>query len=323
MAANINSFASLRVPAWHGLGTVIDKPVGAFEFQEIAGLNWSVTDSEIFTSGMVQIEGKKAIIRNDTGYPLGIVGSDYVSIQNEELFKFVNDLAQFDLELVVETAGALGNGETVWVLVKMPSLEKKIGDDRIIPYLTLINGHTGNYTFKVFPTPVRIVCQNTMRMALKGKNSFSIGWDIRHTSNAMDRMLAAKNSLKEIALEWSATNELIDRLVDVKLEDDMILDLISETFGETKKSKSGRGETLAENRNKKIFEILESGTSKVSGIEGSLWAGFNAITEWLDHDSILRSENKTEARFQNNLIGGPSLNYKEKAWMAALEMAGV
>lgn len=323
MAANINSFASLRVPAWHGLGTVIDKPVGAFEFQEIAGLNWSVSDSEIFTSGMVQIEGKKAIIRNDTGYPLGIVGSDYVSIQNEEMFKFVNDLAQFDLELVVETAGALGNGETVWVLVKMPSLEKKIGDDRIVPYLTLINGHTGNYTFKVFPTPVRIVCQNTMRMALNGKKDFSIGWDIRHTSNAMDRMLIAKNSLKEIALEWSATNELIDRLVDVKLEDDMILDLISDTFGETKKSKSGRGETLAENRNKRIFEILESGTSKVSGIEGSLWAGFNAITEYLDHDSILRSENKNEARFQNNLICGPSLNYKEKAWIAALEMAGV
>ena len=71
MAANINSFASLRVPAWHGLGTVIDKPVGAFEFQEIAGLNWSVSDSEIFTSGMVQIEGKKAIIRNDTGKPKG------------------------------------------------------------------------------------------------------------------------------------------------------------------------------------------------------------------------------------------------------------
>jgi hypothetical protein len=160
-------------------------------------------------------------------------------------------------------------------------------------------------------------------MALKGKKDFSIGWDIRHTSNAMDRMLIAKNSLKEIALEWSATNELIDRLVDVKLEDDMILDLISDTFGEPKKSKSGRGETLAENRNKKIFEILESGTSKVSGIEGSLWAGFNAITEWLDHDSTLRSENKTEARFQNNLIAGPSLNYKEKAWIAALEMAGV
>ena len=90
-----------------------------------------------------------------------------------------------------------------------------------------------------------------------------------------------------------------------------------------RKKKNSRGETLAENRNARIFEILESPTSKVSGIEGSVWAGFNAITEWLDHDSILRSGNRLEARFQNNLIAGPSLNYKEKAWIAALEMAGV
>lgn len=90
MAANINSFASLRVPAWHGLGTVIEKPVGSFEFQEISGLNWTVSDSEIFTSGMVQVMGKKAIVRNDNGYPLGIVGEDYVSIQNEEMLSLIH-----------------------------------------------------------------------------------------------------------------------------------------------------------------------------------------------------------------------------------------
>lgn len=326
MAANINSFASLRVPAWHGLGTVIEKPVGSFEFQEISGLNWTVSDSEIFTSGMVQVMGKKAIVRNDTGYPLGIVGEDYVSIQNEEMFRFINDLAQFDTELIVETAGGLGQGETVWALAKMPSLERKFGSDSIIPYLLIVNGHIGNSTLKVIPTTIRVVCQNTLRMALKNRKDFSMGWDIKHTTNAMDRLIQAKNSLKEIALEWDMTKDYISRLVDTKLEDDGILELISGTFGEKKEKKGDkntRGDTMAENRNNRIFEILESPTSKVSGIEGSLWSGFNAITEYLDHDNTIKTQNKAETRFQNNLISGTSIKFKEKAWLTALEMAGV
>lgn len=319
MAANINSFASLKVPAWHGLGTIIEKPVGAIEFQEISGLNWQVSDSPIYTAGMIEIPNKKAIIRNDTGIPLGVVGSDYVSIQNEVLFQTLKELGEFDTELVVETAGALGEGETVWALAKMPSLSLKMGEDVVDPYILLVNGHVGNQTMKMMPTTIRVVCQNTLRMALKNSNNLSSGWSIKHSSNAMDRMLIAKNSLKEVCLEWENTKKKIDILASTPMTDTTINELISGTFGESK-SKSSRGDTLNDNRNNRIFEISKSDTCNVSGTAGTLWAAFNAVTEYLDHDSILRSENKAEARFQNNLIDGPSVKYKENAWETVLEM---
>lgn len=319
MAANINSFASLRLPAWHGLGTILEKPIGAIEFQEVAGLNWTVSDSNIYTSGMVEIENKKAIIRNDTGMPLGIVGSDYVSIQNEVLFQTLKELGEFDTELVVETAGGLGNGETVWALTKMPSMSLKLGKDVVDPYILLVNGHIGNHTMKILPTTVRVVCQNTLRMALKNSNRLSSGFQIKHSCNAMDRLLIAKNSLKEVCFEWDNTKKTIDKLANTPITDSTIEELISGTFGESKAT-SSRGDTLIENRNNKIWEIFKSPTCNVEGTSGTVWSAFNAITEFLDHESTLRSENKTEARFSNNLIDGPSLKYKENAWESALAM---
>jgi phage/plasmid-like protein (TIGR03299 family) len=331
MAANIQTFASRRIPAWHGLGIVMDGQVT----QEAAGLNWSVYDAPIYTptrideigGEIVRVPGviyneKKIIMRDDTHTPLGIVGSEYVSIQNTELFQFMKDLSEFDVNFSIETAGALGNGETVFVLAKMEGLKVCLGNDIIDPYIMLCNGHTGNRKMSVLPTSIRVVCQNTLRMAIAGSNGatgLSKGWAIRHTTNAHERLAQARVSLQEVAKEWNTTKEAMERLAGVRAEEDEILQLIEGTFGKNNKD-SKKGSTLAENRNKAIFEILESPTSKGLDTEGSLWSAMNAITEWLDHDSIIRSENKVEARIENNLIDGPSIDYKEKAWNTAMSM---
>lgn len=331
MAANIQSFASRRIPAWHNLGIVMDGQVT----QEAAGLNWNVYDHPIITPSRIdEIQGeivripgkeyatKKWIMRDDTNEPIGIVGSDYVSIQNTELFQFMKDLSEFDVDFSIETAGALGNGETVFVLAKMEGLRVHLGNDIVDPYIMLCNGHTGNRKMIVLPTGIRVVCQNTLRMALqgaKGATGLSKGWAIRHTTNAHERLAQARISLQEVAKEWNATKEAMERLAEARADEDEILKLIEGTFGMVNKE-SKKGATIAENRNKAIFDILESPTSKGLDTEGSVWSAMNAITEWLDHDSTIRSENKMEARVENNLIDGPSINYKEKAWNTAMAM---
>jgi phage/plasmid-like protein (TIGR03299 family) len=331
MAANIQSFASRRIPAWHGLGIVMDGQVT----QEAAGLNWNVYDAPIYTPPRIDEEAgkiirtpgviynsKKLIVRDDTHEPIGVVGSDYTSIQNTELFQFMKDLSEFDVDFSVETAGALGNGETVFVLARMEGLRVCLGNDVIDPYIMLCNGHTGNRKMMVLPTSVRVVCQNTLRMAIAGSKDakgLSKGWAIRHTTSIHERLAEAKASLQEVAKEWNTTKELMSRLADAKANEDEILKLIEGTFGVQKKD-SAKGITIAENRNKAIFDILEGPTSKGLDTEGSIWSAMNAITEWLDHDSIIRSENKIEARIENNLIDGPSINYKEKAWTTAIAM---
>jgi phage/plasmid-like protein (TIGR03299 family) len=323
MAANIDTFASVRIPAWHGLGVVTDGYVGINEFQKLAGLEWEVQESSVYTDGMIQVPGVKAIVRTDNNYPLGIVGKDYHPFQNDEMFAFIRALGEFDLDLKIETAGALGKGETVWAMVRMESMKLALGNDVVDPFLTICNGHIGNLATTIFPTTVRVVCQNTLRMAMKGragKVGLSKGWAIRHTLNHVERLEMAKTSILEALAEWNTSKEVFSRMADIKASDDFILDLIAETFGE-KKGTSKRGDTLTENRNKAIFANLESGTSKGLDTEGSIWSALNALTEFLDHGSIIRSGNKEEARFQNNLIDGPSVKYKEKAFDYAYSVA--
>lgn len=306
------------------IGVSIDKPIGTFQFEEISGLNWTVSDKPIFA----QINGyqipyneKKMIVRDDNHSPLGIVGSDYVTVQNHDLFELVQYLQEFESDMIVESAGHFGGGKTVFMQVRMDSLKWKIGNDQINPLLTIVNGHIGNYNTSIFPSTIRVTCQNTLRMAMKNRKNFSMGWKVKHSKNAMENLLQVKNALKGISLEWENTKDNIDRLVNTAMGDDDILTLISATFGE-KKSEKKTGETRSENRNQKIFDILESDTSKVSGVEGSLWIGMNAITEYLDHEASVK-HGSFETRFENNLIAGPSMNKKELVWLKALEMAGV
>lgn len=306
------------------IGTSIDKPIGTFDFEEISGLNWTVSDKPLFAQigeDYIPFPEKKMIVRDDNNSPLGIVGADYQSVQNHDLFELVQCLQEFDSEMIVESAGHFGGGKTVFLQVRMDSLAWKIGDDKIAPNLSIVNGHIGNYNTCIFPSTIRIICQNTLRMAMKKRNDFSLGWKVKHSKNAMDNLLTVKNALKNIALEFEATKEKIDILANTAMNDDDILTLIEATFGEAK-SESSRGETRAENRNQKIFDILDSDTSKVSGVEGSLWVGMNAITEYLDHEASVKF-GSFETRFENNVIAGPSMNKKEKVWLKALEMAGV
>lgn len=306
------------------IGNTIEKPIGTFAFEEISGLNWTVSDKPLFA----QVKGyqrpyneKKMIVRDDNDNMLGIVGSEYQTVQNHDLFELVQCLQEFESDMIVESAGHFQEGRTVFLQVRMDSLGMAIGDDKINPILTIVNGHVGNYNTCIFPSTIRIKCQNTLRMAMKKRNDFSLGWKVKHSKNAMENLLTVKNALKSISLEWENTKDKIDRLANTAMGDDDILTLIEATFGE-KKSESKRGETRSENRNQKIFDILESNTSKVSGVEGSLWIGMNAITEYLDHEASVKFDS-LETRFENNVIGGPSMNKKELVWLKALEMAGV
>lgn len=305
------------------IGASIDKPIGTFQFEEISGLNWEVMDCNAycFSNGNFILDNdKKYIARKDTGKKLGNVGMDYVSVQNHDLFELVQGLQEFDSEMIVENAGYFGDGQTVFMQVRMESLGWKMGEDKINPMLTIVNGHIGNYNTSFFPSTIRVKCQNTLRMAMKERKNFSLGWKVKHSKNAFDNLLTVKNALKNISLEYAHTKEMIDRLANTAMNDDDILTLIEATFGEAKESKNG--ETRAENRNQSIFDILESDTSKVSGVEGSLWVGMNAITEYLDHEATVK-KNSLETRFENNVIAGPSMIKKEKVWLKALEMAGI
>ena len=207
MAHNINyneqkqqhSFFSVKEKAWHGLGQIVsDYPTSA-EALKFAGLDYTVEKRKLFTYDNenqngnpdtdiiipeIEVPNYFATIRTDSEQVLGVVGKDYEVVQNTDAFAFFDAIVGGE-GIQYETAGALGNGERIFITAKLPSYIKVGSDDLIEQYLFLTTSHNGFGSITAAFTPVRIVCNNTLSAALRNcSNSIKI----RHTQNAKERL---------------------------------------------------------------------------------------------------------------------------------------
>ncbi len=227
---NVNGVVSfvengMKERAWHRLGQVFDGPLTVKEALELSHANYRVelqpivalspvlsehmADSlysmEYFADEMIEciIPNKKVTMRMDTMKPLGIVSDHYGVVQNEDAFKFLDTLLTGQLTdnghtPIIETAGVLGHGERVFVTAKFPEkiiLDNK-GDDMVEMYVVFTTAHDGTGAVNVVVTPVRVVCNNTLSLALdtcKGKLSLS------HSSGIMNRLDLQKKENAEFA----------------------------------------------------------------------------------------------------------------------------
>lgn len=152
-------------------------------------LDWKVEQEEVRTQFNEIIPGYKANIRNTDRKVLGVVTDRYKVIQNTEAFAFTDELLGEGVRY--ETAGALQDGRKIWLLAHLPQ-EYIIGGERISPYLVFSNTHDGLGSVKVAITPIRVVCNNTLNLALKtAERSFSM----IHTGDIKEKMKEAKDTL--------------------------------------------------------------------------------------------------------------------------------
>ena len=186
MSANVESMFSVREKPWHGLGTIIQEAVSSEEALHLAGLDWTVNQEPVIYKG--KETGHQFNIRSSDDAVLGVVGSRYKPVQNADAFAFTDELVGGDVRY--ETAGSLSGGKRVWMLAKMP--DTKVLDDVVEPYLCLTNSHDGFGSMKVCMTPVRVVCQNTLNMAL---NKAKRTWNVRHSGNIEGKLAEAQHTL--------------------------------------------------------------------------------------------------------------------------------
>ena len=188
MAHEIETMFYTRQRPWHGLGTYVSEAPNSEEALHVAGLDWEVIQHPIYTCGNM-VEGYKANIRNTDGKVLGIVTNRYQVVQNNEAFAFTDAL--LGEGVTYETAGSLMEGRKVWMLARMPR-EYIIAGDRISPYLVFTNSHDGSGSVKVAITPIRVVCNNTLNLALRtAKRS----WSMIHTGNVQEKLDEARYTL--------------------------------------------------------------------------------------------------------------------------------
>ena len=124
------SFASLRQPAWHGLGQILEAPITDKDWLKTAGLDYDVEKMPLYRKDMETVPTHFAIVHSKTQQTLGVVTKDYQPVQNVELMDWIRGLDGYCNDVTIETAAALGKGETVFISARCDSLRFEIGGDR-------------------------------------------------------------------------------------------------------------------------------------------------------------------------------------------------
>lgn len=213
MPALVESMFSTRVTPWHGLGKIVAEAPTSEDAIHLAGLDWDVVQQKIYLEDGTEIKDAYANVRSTDNKPLGIVGNRYQIVQNVEAFSFTDSLLGEGVKY--ETAGSLKDGKTIWLLAKLPDKYEILGD-KIDPYIVFTNTHDGTGSVKVAMTPVRVVCNNTLNMAL---HSATRTWTTRHTGDINKKLTDAQNTLQLAQNYMNETKVLFEKLNTVKMND--------------------------------------------------------------------------------------------------------
>ena len=295
----VASFASFREPAWHGLGTVFTEEKNTREMLEAANLNnWNVRLLDLdIPSELTSDKSYQYVVRtnptdkNQTDV-LGVVGERYVPLQNEDLFAFGDNI--LDGGGRWETAGSIRGGRVVFgslALDREIVLDPSGVADKIKSYLLINTSHDGSIAIQASITPVRVVCANTLNLALnrtKKKDGVKQSFKIRHTQTAEGKIAVAREALglaNAYMDEFSIlANELYHKHVDAKKFNEIIL------AAYPKPDKDSKGSIKKwENKIDLINDIY---TGEFNGmIANTAWGAFNALTERLDWHRSARGDN--------------------------------
>lgn len=286
MSANVESMFSVREKPWHGLGTIIQEACNSEEALHLAGLDWEVLQEPVTYNG--KTTGYQFNVRSSDETVLGVVGGRYKPVQNKDAFAFTDELIGGDVRY--ETAGSLASGKRVWMLAKMP--DTKILDDVVEPYMCLTNSHDGFGSMKVCMTPVRVVCQNTLNMAL---NNAKRTWNLRHTGNIQNKLAEAQHTLGLAQEYMKNLNAEAEELYKIKIapKDFEVLTRTLFPITEDMSKRKEESQHLLQCQLKDAWEMDDLGN-----IRGTGWGFMNAISDMTTHRPPAR---KTE-NYQENMF---------------------
>ena len=222
MPANVESMFYVRQAPWHGLGVRVEEAPSSQDALRLSGLDWQVVQQAITTTEGVPIPGYKANLRDTDHQVLGVVTDRYRVVQNAEAFAFTDGLLGEGVRY--ETAGSLQNGRKIWLLAKLPD-KYIIEGDQIDPYLVFSNSHDGSGSIKVAMTPIRVVCQNTLNLALSSAKRV---WSTIHVGDLAGKMAEAHNILLLAEKYMGQLGMEFSRLSKIKLSDQKVLQYIDQ-----------------------------------------------------------------------------------------------
>ena len=296
----VASFASFREPAWHGLGTVFSDEKTTSEMLAAANLNnWNVrlVDVEI-PNTLTSDKNYSYVVRtnptdNTQTDILGVVGERYHVLQNEDLFSFGDNI--IDGGGRWETAGSIRGGRVVFgslALERETVLDPNGVADKVKTYLLINTSHDGSIAIQASITPVRVVCANTLNLALGSKrNKIKQSFKIRHTQTANGKVAIAREALGLANVYMDAFDVMAKAMIEKEITAGQFNDIILAAYPKPEKDSKG----AVKKWENKVDVINDIYTGQFNGmIAGNAWGAFNALTERLDWHRNSRGGN-TEA----------------------------
>jgi phage/plasmid-like protein (TIGR03299 family) len=300
--------------AWHRLGTELQEACTAEQAIVHAGLDYEVVKAPLVAEtpcmgGFADVPDFMATMRADTNEILGVVGKGYKVIQNREAFSFFDGVVDAD-EAVYTSGGAIGKGEKIWIQAKMPAHIKVGKNDLTEMFVTLYNTHNGQASLKAYLTPIRIVCENTLRLSL-GKGHCNDCVSIRHTPNAANRLSQAAEIMglsKRYADELSI---LFNHMAGTNVSKTTVNDFLAWAFPATQEEGMA---TRTINNREKLLSTMESGVGQKEAKAGTAWWLINGYTRFLEDGGT-----RDAAKEVDSLLQGTIHRQRQAAfeWVAA------
>ena len=299
MAHEVETMAYVREKPWHGLGTQVQEAMTSEEALVLGGLDWTVESKPVFTESGIQIPGYIANTRSSDNSILGIVSDKYRIVQNKDAFKFTDEIVGGDVRY--ETAGSLRNGKSVFLLARLPA-ESIIGDE-VVPYLCFSNTHDGTGAIKVAMTPIRVVCNNTLNLAL---STAKRTWTCRHMGRIEDKLEEATETLGLANKYMKALSERADQLAHTSISDAEIHRIVEEMFPVNTED----SERIQANVRKARDEFMVAYyMPDIAKFRGTQWGVANAMTDFVAHASPQRNTaTYAERNFERVVFGHPMLD---------------
>jgi len=305
---------------WHDFGTVIPNAPSIEEGIKLAGMDWEVRLDELYTPDGIKVKNKAAF-REIEGEKqiLGVVGENYTPLQNMDAFKWFEPFVQSKM-VSLETAGTLFNGKKVFILAKLNQDDLEIVKDDIVErYILLSNSHDGSSCVRVGFTPIRVVCNNTLKMAEEDDASKLIR--VRHTNKVNLNLDELRSVMDLVNANFMTTKEHFRLLAYTSINQEDLKKYVNNVFS------SRKLETIIDEYDEKnaieierkrliarIEEIHESDTAR-----GTMWGAYNSVSAYLQH--YKGTEKTTQESRYNQLWFGEGDRINKKALVKALEFA--
>jgi phage/plasmid-like protein (TIGR03299 family) len=325
------SYVGVRTAAWHGLGNTyfdrdgitVEQACDDLQVGEVIGSE-GVSGTVLTPLGVATVldASKKMTIRvrpDGSTVPLGIVGKNYQIMSEREAFAFAANIIDSG-EVNLISAGLLDGGRRAFCTLRLPTEVKIGGHDQVDMNVVVAFGHDGSLALTGVATPIRVVCQNTLSMALK---QAAVAYKLRHTANARLDVVEARRMLQltySYADEWTQAAEQMISTGLTELEFERFIDDLMAPKNLT--IASAKSKANWETRRDQVMQLWRGDTN--AGITGTVWGAFNTVTEWVDWQLPVKGADdpdlaRLERTAQETLAhAGEGMALKQRAFEAAM-----